>query len=118
MKVAYVQIHQNLEEQLVAAFRNRKEGMVSIAKQQLLLPIIVNFTATQMPILQKVLEITNYREMPYFDKAVSKEEFIEKSKARMERVIESADSADLDLVVVYAKGMNLEYIEGAIAKCM
>lgn len=118
MKVAYVQVHKNLEEQLLSAFRNRNEGMVTIAKQQLLLPIIVNFTEVPMPTLQQVLEITNYREMPYFDKAASKEEFIEKSKARMERIIESADSADLDLVVVYSAGMNIDYIEGAISKCM
>lgn len=117
MKIAYVELDDNLEQNLLKAYANRDNGLVDVAGQKLLYPVIVNFSRAKFEVAQDILSTTNYREVRYFH-VDSAELLYERIKERLLSILLAASKADLNIIIVYESKMNLTNIKGAIKLCM
>ena len=119
MNIAYIKFNSKLEDDIIEAFKfkNRNEYRVKIRGNELILPIVLDWSGFIMKNAQKVLGRTNYKLMGY-KHCENIKVFFEEQKERLKMIMHYRDMADQDILVVYSNNVNLDYIKGALKLCI
>ena len=119
MKVAYLQFTKTVEDDILMALVRKNGEVVSIGKDDLVLPTVVNISGYPMPRLSQVL-VRAYREL--FELHVKEGEASQAARDRFQfranRVAQLCRQNGTDIIVVYEKTSDTSLLRDTLKKAI
>jgi hypothetical protein len=119
MKVAYLQFTKTVEDDILMALVRKNGEVVSIGKDDLILPTVVNISGYSMPRLSQVL-VRAYREL--FELHVKDGEPSQAARDRFQfranRVAQLCRQNGTDIIVVYEKTSDTNLLRDTLKKAI
>lgn len=115
MKVVYLEYSENVENEVLQAYINKKVAEVSIGDTKLNMPMVLNVTIFKMDRLKKYLSHAVYKWLREFRTARNPTEAaMDKFGYRVQRIVKNAKVYQMDLLVIHDKDENIDLIRDEI----